>query len=104
MLCFYICSISRVGARLGFVSLSWFFVFKQKTAYEVRISDWSSDVCSSDLQGRARRGNRRLPHPVRMPLDLFWTEVGRGELSRTDCDEAPAGRCSADFPFGWLRR
>src|SRR3546814_10617484 len=26
-----------------------FFLFKQKTAYEVRISDWSSDVCSSDL-------------------------------------------------------
>src|SRR3546814_1065851 len=30
-----------------FVSL--FFFFKQKTAYEMRISDWSSDVCSSDL-------------------------------------------------------
>src|SRR3546814_10567850 len=29
-----------------------FFVFKQKTAYELRISDWSSDVCSSDLHGR----------------------------------------------------
>src|SRR3546814_11217898 len=29
------------------------FVFKQKTAYEVRISDWSSDVCSSDLAGGA---------------------------------------------------
>src|SRR3546814_10780309 len=28
----------------------YFFVFKQKTAYEMRISDWSSDVCSSDLQ------------------------------------------------------
>src|SRR3546814_8601293 len=27
------------------------FFFKQKTAYEVRISDWSSDVCSSDLNG-----------------------------------------------------
>src|SRR3546814_7502946 len=27
-----------------------FFVFKQKTAYEMRISDWSSDVCSSDLE------------------------------------------------------
>src|SRR3546814_5232852 len=26
-----------------------FFIFKQKTAYEMRISDWSSDVCSSDL-------------------------------------------------------
>src|SRR3546814_3981939 len=30
-----------------------FFFFKQKTAYEMRISDWSSDVCSSDL-ARAR--------------------------------------------------
>src|SRR3546814_2370233 len=29
-----------------------FFFFKQKTAYEMRISDWSSDVCSSDLQRR----------------------------------------------------
>src|SRR3546814_16373586 len=29
-----------------------FFVFKQKTAYEMRISDWSSDVCSSDLPAR----------------------------------------------------
>src|SRR3546814_1925936 len=33
-----------------FFSLSFsFFFFKQKTAYEMRISDWSSDVCSSDL-------------------------------------------------------
>src|SRR3546814_7149941 len=30
--------------------LFFFFFFKQKTAYEMRISDWSSDVCSSDLQ------------------------------------------------------
>src|SRR3546814_6670206 len=38
------------------------FFFKQKTAYELRISDWSSDVCSSDLlqdgRRRARRGRR----------------------------------------------
>src|SRR3546814_10489388 len=32
-------------------SFLYFFFFKQKTAYEMRISDWSSDVCSSDLQG-----------------------------------------------------
>src|SRR3546814_1635003 len=32
---------------------SVFFFFKQKTAYEMRISDWSSDVCSSDLIARA---------------------------------------------------
>src|SRR3546814_3032880 len=39
-----------------------FFFFKQKTAYELRISDWSSDVCSSDLhQGLA-------PRPARVAL------------------------------------
>src|SRR3546814_2547059 len=32
-----------------------FFFFKQKTAYEMRISDWSSDVCSSDLAGVGHR-------------------------------------------------
>src|SRR3546814_8352019 len=32
-----------------------FFFFKQKTAYELRISDWSSDVCSSDLRQEGRR-------------------------------------------------
>src|SRR3546814_7134470 len=31
----------------------FFFFFKQKTAYEMRISDWSSDVCSSDLRTHA---------------------------------------------------
>src|SRR3546814_5928594 len=35
------------------------FFFKQKTAYEMRISDWSSDVCSSDLIGTGP-----LPHPT----------------------------------------
>src|SRR3546814_8193994 len=38
----------------------FFFFFKQKTAYEMRISDWSSDVCSSDLG--FRRPGRSLPH------------------------------------------
>src|SRR3546814_8647479 len=33
-----------------------FFFFKQKTAYEMRISDWSSDVCSSDLCHEVHRG------------------------------------------------
>src|SRR3546814_8252238 len=32
------------------------FFFKQKTAYEMRISDWSSDVCSSDRKADARAG------------------------------------------------
>src|SRR3546814_8600498 len=44
------------------------FFFKQKTAYEMRISDWSSDVCSSDLLARARlegRGERPAVEGVR---------------------------------------
>src|SRR3546814_4509967 len=40
--------------------LCFFFFFKQKTAYEMRISDWSSDVCSSDLAG-----HRRAPARIR---------------------------------------
>src|SRR3546814_12801552 len=34
----------------------FFFFFKQKTAYEMRISDWSSDVCSSDLFDKVMEG------------------------------------------------
>src|SRR3546814_3452359 len=36
-----------------------FFFFKQKTAYEMRISDWSSDVCSSDLGAVERMDEAR---------------------------------------------
>src|SRR3546814_3319616 len=37
------------------------FFFKQKTAYEMRISDWSSDVCSSDLEGLWPDAMAKLP-------------------------------------------
>src|SRR3546814_13672282 len=42
--------------------VGFFFFFKQKTAYEMRISDWSSDVCSSDLAagGGVARIDQRL--------------------------------------------
>src|SRR3546814_7010200 len=43
-----------------------FFFFKQKTAYEMRISDWSSDVCSSDL--RAPRGSTSPKPRATAPL------------------------------------
>src|SRR3546814_8245093 len=43
-----------------------FFLFKQKTAYEMRISDWSSDVCSSDLR------QRRLAMPERDALKAWF--------------------------------
>src|SRR3546814_1893550 len=43
-------------------SFSVFFFFKQKTAYEMRISDWSSDVCSSDLRREIRLLDRLKGH------------------------------------------
>src|SRR3546814_8820845 len=48
----------------------FFFFFKQKTAYEMRISDWSSDVCSSDLPDHRHPG--RLDsghHPVGLRVE-----------------------------------
>src|SRR3546814_6180439 len=47
-----------------------FFFFKQKTAYEMRISDWSSDVCSSDLHDCVRTAASALGLPVAVaPVD-----------------------------------
>src|SRR3546814_20883157 len=45
-----------------------FFFFKQKTAYEMRISDWSSDVCSSDLQFTASGE----PVPTTRPFERVY--------------------------------
>src|SRR3546814_1892503 len=51
-----------------------FFFFKQKTAYEMRISDWSSDVCSSDLGAEA---------VARIVAMLFGIAIGeRGKAER----------------------
>src|SRR3546814_3353166 len=57
-----------------------FFFFKQKTAYEMRISDWSSDVCSSDLgngdHGKLGRGDN-VKVTVPLPVEsLMHIQVG----------------------------
>src|SRR3546814_5201508 len=44
------CMFVRALCIMVILFLVFFFFFKQKTAYEMRISDWSSDVCSSDLR------------------------------------------------------
>src|SRR3546814_2303258 len=68
----------------------FFFFFKQKTAYEMRISDWSSDVCSSDLVQRRtdlvrlrqalglRLGVDFLADDVVAQVNAFITDVYRG--------------------------
>src|SRR3546814_19823942 len=59
-------------------SYSYYFVFfKQKTAYEMRISDWSSDVCSSDLLEADKRGSGTAQSDEAAVADL---KVGRRVL------------------------
>src|SRR3546814_2613669 len=67
-----------------------FFFFKQKTAYEMRISDWSSDVCSSDLQGlnealevQSEPGlsaEERLRKLVKIRLDHLFGPAGHAHI------------------------
>src|SRR3546814_5414035 len=83
-----------------------FFFFKQKTAYDMRISDWSSDVCSSDLlypvlallaifRICALPRHERwvglqtcigLPGVLSPPLDEFWIHRA-AEIGRASCRE-----------------
>src|SRR3546814_12491921 len=57
---------------------SFFFFFKQKTAYEMRISDWSSDVCSSDLFDPGSKHYRLGTAPSR----LFHVDTRLSDWSR----------------------
>src|SRR3546814_1248160 len=78
-----ISQIFMVSFDRFFVVLVCFFVFKQKTAYELRFIDWSSDVCSSDLSGCAlwqyAAQSRLVPSRGRRP-----PAPGPGARSRED--------------------
>src|SRR3546814_392363 len=57
------------------VCLCLFYIFKKKTAYEMRISDWSSDVCSSDLApGRSGLSPRHIKSAVEDSLRRLQTD------------------------------
>src|SRR3546814_7693129 len=70
----------------------FFFFFKQKTSYELRISDWSSDVCSSDLLcqfhaigadaihgKKASKAVHRGAHPANRAMEpALWCVIGLG--------------------------
>src|SRR3546814_3851574 len=105
--CLYLVELEQYG---GFL-----FFFKQKTAYEMRISDWSSDVCSSDLVDSAalperfggvgggrsfhRRGARRPPGP-RPALPAPRGRHGVPELQSL----SPSGRANQRDPRAPRRR
>src|SRR3546814_16987156 len=83
------------------VLLVFLFFFKQKTAYDMRISDWSSDVCSSDLRvpeemtrfiawfnESSPQGGAPVPAVTRAAIAHLWFETvhpfedGNGRLGR----------------------
>src|SRR3546814_18049876 len=75
----------------------FFFFFKQKTAYEMRISDWSSDVCSSDLDPTYRR------HPMATTrhATAHWSgdlKTGGGTIS------TPQSGLMAETAYGFNTR
>src|SRR3546814_6287745 len=57
-----------------------FFFFKQKTAYEMRISDWSSDVCSSDLGHLTRQQFGHLLKDLAGPAGISHTRLSPHKL------------------------
>src|SRR3546814_9430086 len=70
--------------------LCFFFFFKQKTAYEMRISDWSSDVCSSDLKAAvavSRRPDNANREIAVLPLGSGPKRGARCEIGRASCRE-----------------
>src|SRR3546814_10066926 len=73
-----------------------FFFFKQKTAYEMRISDWSSDVCSSDLPARCGGG-------VRVPCRCRPRRVGSQGEKIHWCSRPDRGRVGLPRPGARLR-
>src|SRR3546814_8605649 len=95
------------------------FFYNQKTAYEMRMSDWSSDVCSSDLLGQYEKLRARNPPRRCMALcadALFLVSGGPAFLQaavlplaskatpREAAHETAAGPCRENFHAGKIGR
>src|SRR3546814_2599556 len=97
----------------------FFFFFKQKTAYEMRISDWSSDVCSSDLKVKTFRVYRwsqddgHNPHIDTYEIDMnecgpmvldalikIKNEIDPTLAFRRSCREGICGSCAMNIDGG----
>src|SRR3546814_14912210 len=100
----YIILICVSSLCLGVLVVIRFFFFKQKTAYEMRISDWSSDVCSSDLARPCRRlsafgRQARCPEPRFAACDRSgfatgWSRLRRSRSATGRPSKAPTDRKS----------
>src|SRR3546814_4071379 len=67
------------------IYIRFFFFFKQKTAYEMRISDWSSDVCSSDLVAPTTRAAQfRFTFPESDDSHILLDGLAGGPMVKVD--------------------
>src|SRR3546814_4498741 len=90
--------------------MCFFFFFKQKTAYEMRISDWSSDVCSSDLHVAdiaglhlggtilRRDGFHRADNRVVLGIDRHQTHGGIGKKAHDRKQHHKADKGDTSLP------
>src|SRR3546814_6961830 len=107
-----LCRLSIIWMLLMCCVESGIFFFKQKTAYEMRISDWSSDVCSSDLvsprSGRIQRSAHSLAAVLGWPrvmieaafeilakqdvIEIERRNIDRSEERRVGIEDVMTGR------------
>src|SRR3546814_6925286 len=93
-------AVTRGYCRVRYSFDCLLFFFKQKTAYEMRISDWSSDVCSSDLPPLAVQ--HRFRNRVRQRQRLF--DPGDQRQDDEEVREIISGSKLADPHIGLFRR
>src|SRR3546814_8660688 len=76
-----------------------FFVFKQKTAYEMRISDWSLDVCSSDLYGFLETPYRKVVNGKVTDEVEFLSAIEENEyvIAQANAPQDEKGNLTAQF-------
>src|SRR3546814_4452148 len=98
-----LCSLTWRNSMLKSLAVVDIFFFKQKTAYELRISDWSSDVCSSDLESTVTSVSS---HPRcqatatstaagRLRAAYWYSAACRGPARRTARAKAAVGKADS---------
>src|SRR3546814_6772614 len=89
-----LCLCGSVVFVCGVLILVFVFFFKQKTAYEMRISDWSSDVCSSDLP---------IPcwHSSAMSAAIWRSMPGRSTLTTRSEERRVGKECVSTCRSRW---
>src|SRR3546814_398548 len=82
----------------------YFFFFKQKTAYEMRISDWSSDVCPSDLKTSQRVEEIKIRVEKSVLDTVYYTLQGPVSYAKNQkpADFGMANNIPVDYALKWV--